>query len=166
MSTVRVSMRQKRKEAPEWIFSWRGRQQARWPGLVSLVIVSAIFVFGLILFQIQIRSPSPWVTRQAKLYRSLDDPEGRSLALRAREEGPFPSRLLPSEIKSLVELEKQWIDGAAWQPPAYQARLRELPADAASMPELASPGLLVLPKRPLPQWSELKDASSIRAVPQ
>ncbi|MGA0846833.1 MAG: hypothetical protein ACO3RV_09845, partial [Luteolibacter sp.] len=24
----------------------------------------------------------------------------------------------------------------------------------------------VLPKRPMPQWSELKDASSIRAVPQ
>jgi hypothetical protein len=161
--TKRVSMRHKRREAPQWVFPWRGIRQSPLPKISAVLIALGFFAVMFSFVRIRIASPTPWAPRQATVFRALDDAEGRALALRAREGGPFPSRFQPSEIDWLRGLENQSLSAAGWQPPAYEPQLRELPAIEPQQPRLSAPGKPVLPKRPAPDPAPL--TGKLRPMP-
>ncbi len=149
----RVSMRRMRKEAPQWVFPWRGARQSFLPKAAAFFITLGVFALMFAFVRIGIVAPSPWAPRQATVFRTLDDAEGRALAQRAREGGPFPSRFQPSEIDWLGGLESQALAAAGWQPPRYEPQLRGLPAIEPPAPRLSTPGRPVLPKRPPPDFA-------------
>ncbi|MFZ9937685.1 MAG: hypothetical protein ACO3JG_11620 [Luteolibacter sp.] len=148
--TRRVSMRHKRKEAPQWVFPWQGLRQSPLPKIAAFLITLGVFAMMFAFVRIGIVSPTPWAARQATLFRTLEDAEGRALALRAREGGPFPSRFQPAQIDWLRELENQALSTAGWQPPHYEPKLRDLPAMKPPLPLLTAPGKPVMPQRPPP----------------
>lgn len=161
--TRRVSMRHKRKEAPQWVFSWHGVRQSPLPKITALLITLGVFAMMFTFLKIRIVTPTPWVSRQATLFRTLDDAEGRALALRAREGGPFPSRFQPAELDWLRELENQTLSAAGWQPPPYEPKLRDLPAMTPPVPQLSAPGKPVMPRRPPP--NPLPVGGKLRPMP-
>ncbi|HSP41617.1 MAG TPA: hypothetical protein VLO11_01995 [Luteolibacter sp.] len=139
-----------RKEAPQWVFPWRGVRQSPLPKIAAFSITLGFFAMMFVFVRIGIVTPTPWAPRQATVFRALDDAEGRALALRAREGGPFPSRFQPAEIDWLRGLENQALAAAGWQPPRHKPQLRELPAIEPPVPRLSAPGKPVLPQRPPP----------------
>lgn len=144
----RVSMKQKRQEAPEWIFSWRSRGEPIFPKLVALGF--AIVVFGGLLGFVRIRTttPDPWGLEKASVIHVLDTPEGRALALEAREKGPSPVRFSTADWPALVAFEKEQLALLAAQVEPYRPRLREWKPQPVTVPALSQPGEMVLP--PLP----------------
>jgi hypothetical protein len=163
MMSKRVSMRHKRKEAPQWIFPWSGSRQSSLPKVAAFLITVGMFALLLVFVRIQIATPTPWAASKATLFQVVDDADGRALTLRAREGGPFPSRLQPTEIDWLREMETNALAAAGWQPPRHEPRLRELPPLAVPEPRLSAPGAPVLPKRSAPAAQPLTEKS--RLVP-
>lgn len=144
----RVSMKQKRREAPEWIFSWKRRGEPVLPKLVA-VGVSAAVLGGLLGFvRIQSTTPNPWGMKKASIIHVLDTPEGRALALEAREKGPLPVRFTTSDWPDLVSFENEQLARLAAKVEPYRPRLRDWESEPAGVPALAQPGAMVLP--PLP----------------
>lgn len=147
MMANRVSMRHKRKQAPQWVFPWRTRRESPLPKLAAVVISLALFAMLFGFLRIRVAPPTPWAANKATVFRVIDDADGRALTLQAREGGPFPSRFQPSEIGLLRDLEAGALSAADWRPPPYEPQLRELPAIGPPPPVFSSPGQLVLPRR-------------------
>lgn len=166
--TRRASMRHKRKEAPLWVFPWNGVKQSPLPKITAFLITLGVFAMMFAFVRIGIVTPTPWAGRQATLFRTLDDVEGRTLALRAREGGPFPSRFQPAHIDWLRELENQTLATAGWQPPRHEPILRDLPAMEPPVPQLSAPGQPVMPKRlppnPPPAGGELRPMPALHPL--
>lgn len=142
----RVSMKHKRREAPEWVFPWRGLRESLMPNLLAILLVGGVFAVFLSSVRIRVAAPVPWAARKAAVIQVLDDAEGRSLTLRAREGGPFPSRFDPAAWELASAIEQAAYQAARWRPPPYVPTLRDLP-DEAELPRLAEPGASVLPVR-------------------
>ncbi len=140
-------MRQKRKEAPEWIFPWRGTRGSPVPKIAAFVIVLGMFAMLFAFFRIQVSTPTPWAAGKATLIRVLDDAEGRALTLRAREGGPFPSRFEPLELEGIRDRGESALSAVRWQPAPHEPALRELPEMRPGEPRFSSPGAAVLPRR-------------------
>jgi len=143
----RVSMRHKRREAPQWIFPWRGTKASPFPKVLTLVVVGA--AFGVLLTSVRIRVPSPvpWAAPKATMFQVPNDLDGRSLRLRAQEGGPFPSRFDPSTWELSSAIEQAAYQAARWRPPPYAPILRKL-TDEPQRLQLATPGEAVLPDPP------------------
>lgn len=149
MMGKRISIKEKRKEAPEWVFNWGRSPNAafvfsKW---IALLLVTGIFALLLSLVQIRVYSPTTWAASKATVIYTADTPEGRILTLRAREEGPFPSRFLPSQWEGAAALEQEFLGAARWTPPPYVPILRDLPKPADPPFQLTAKGEPVLPKR-------------------
>jgi hypothetical protein len=148
MKPKRISMKHMRKEAPQWVFSWRSVGEAWFPKWFALVVVAVFFAVLLTSVRIRVIPPAPWAARKASVIQVVDDSDGRALRVRASEGGPFPSRFEPSawEGAAAIEREIQRISrGTA--PPARPA-LREFPAsEVLTQPLLAARGERVLPRR-------------------
>jgi hypothetical protein len=142
----RISMKDKRRDAPDWIFQWRPAGEPWFPKFLALALV--VTVFAVLLSSVRIRTvvDSPWSSRKAAVIQVLDDAGGRALSLRAREGGPFPSRFEPSGWPELVALEKSALGIGKTTLPGYRPALRELSAGKRRMPALTEPGNAVLPK--------------------
>ncbi len=148
--TARVSMKTKRREAPEWVFPWKPRGEPAFPKLLAFVAVALAFGFFLTSVRIHTAAPVAWSNRKASLIHAIDDAEGRALTLRARDGGPFPSRFEPTDWPAYATLEKAAMEAARTPQPAYRPALRDLADDPpATHPALAEPGAVVLP-RPRP----------------
>jgi hypothetical protein len=144
----RVSMRHKRREAPEWVFPWRGRRDSPFPKAFAILLAGGAFAVLLTSVRIRVAAPVAWAGHKAAVIQVLDDAEGRALTLRATEEGPFPSRFEPSEWEWAAATERDAYQAARWRPEPYAPALRDLPdADAPSPLQLAAPGEAVLPDR-------------------
>ncbi len=144
----KVRMKQKRLAAPEWVFSWRARHQSQLPKVLAVLITSAMFAGFFSLVRIQMAVPEPWATQKAAVIQVLDDADGRSLSLLAREGGPFPSRFEPSEWERIAVTKYPIAQVGRWQPEPYVPMLRELPDEnALRRTRLARPGESVLPDR-------------------
>lgn len=161
----RVSMKAKRREAPEWIFQWRPAGEPWLPKFLALALVAT--VFAVLLSSVRIRTvvDSPWSSRKASVIQVLDDASGRALTLRAQEGGPFPSRFEPSGWPEFVALEKSVLDASRTALPGYRPVLRELNAGKRRMPALTEPGRAVLPK-PIGNPRPELPAASARLMPQ
>lgn len=148
MMARRVSMKHKRKAAPEWVFPWRGLRQSPLPKIMAVLVTGGVFAVFLSSVRIQVATPTPWVSHKAAVILVLDDAEGRALTLQAREGGPFPSRFEPSEWEWAAAIEREVYQGARWRPDPYVPVLRELPDPDAVRPlQLAARGEPVLPDR-------------------
>lgn len=162
---ARVSMKTKRREAPEWVFSWKPRGEPAFPKFLALAAVT--LAFGIFLTSVRIHTAAPvvWSNRKASLIHAIDDAEGRALTLRAREGGPFPSRFEPSHWAAYATLEKAAMDAARTPPRMYRPTLREYSDEPPGvMPALAEPGIPVLPRPRLP-GSAAPPAVSVALMP-
>ena len=148
----RVSMRHKRREAPEWVFPWRGLGVSPFPKIFAVLLVGGAFAILLTSVRIRVTVPMAWAAPKAAVIHVLDDAEGLSLTLRAREGGPFPSRFDPSAWELTPAIERAAWQAARWRPPPYVPNLRELP-DEPALPLLSKPGAAVLPARKPPAES-------------
>jgi hypothetical protein len=143
----RVSIRHKRKEAPDWVFNWRRPGN---PGLwkaFSVVLAGGLFALLLMSVRIRVSPPLAWAAPKASVIRVLDDETGRALTQRAREGGPFPSRFEPSEWEGTAALEKEALEGVGRSIPAHVPVLRDLPDDMIPPLRLAARGELTFPGR-------------------
>lgn len=143
----RVSIRHKRKEAPEWVFPWRPRGESYVPKLLALVFVTVMFALLITSVKIRVTAPTPWAAKKAAVILAANDADSRALTLQAREGGPFPSRFEPGEWPAVRELEESVFAAARWTPPPYQPALRPLPQSSRSLPLLVDQEEPVLPRR-------------------
>lgn len=166
MMGKRISIKEKRKEAPEWVFNWRRSRNtdflfSKW---IALLLVTGIFALLMSMVQIRVDSPTTWAASKATVIYTGATPEGRILTLRAREEGPFPSRFLPSQWEGAAALEQELLGAARWTPPPYVPSLRDLPEPKDPPLQLAAKGEPVLPKR-LPAATAAPLPGKLRLVP-
>jgi hypothetical protein len=145
----RISIRQQRKEAPEWVFNWRRVGKPALAKWLAVFVTAGVFALLATAIRIRVSTPVSWATPKATVIQVGDDAIGRALTQRAREEGPFPSRFLPSRWSGCEVLEAAVLDASRWTPPRYVPALRELPEEAPQPPRLATRGEPVLPKRRL-----------------
>ncbi len=136
----RVSIKHKRKEAPEWVFNWRQPGNSGLAKWLAVLVTGGLFSLLLTGVQIRLSSPVKWAAPKAMAIYVGHDAEGRALALRAREEGPFPSRFLPSQWEGTAALEQAVFGAARWTPPPYVPVLRDLPEEAVTPARLAASG--------------------------
>lgn len=142
----RVSMKHKRRAAPEWVFPWRGVRQSPLPKIMAVLVTGGVFAVFFSSVRIQVAAPMPWVSHKAAVIQVLDDAEGRALTLQACEGGPFPSRFVPFEWEWAAAIEREVYQ--RWQTEPYVPVLRELPDPDALRPlQLAARGEPVLPDR-------------------
>lgn len=139
---ARVSMKTKRKQAPAWIFPWPPPRESPWPKIAAVLLCAGGFAVLLTSVRVRVAAPVPWAARKAAVIQALDDVDGRALALRAREGGPFPSRFEPATWEFAPDIRQT----LAWQPVPYTPVLRELPEAQASS-RLATPGGVAWPPR-------------------
>lgn len=143
-------MRQKRQEAPDWIYPWKGRREPIWPRLVA-VICGVLFCAGLLTFlRIETTNPSPWGLEKASVIHVLDTPEGRELALKARENGPFPVRFETSDWPQLVRFQEQQLMQLSQSHSAHRPQLRKWQEPAPEEPPIWKSNAGVLPSLPKP----------------
>ena len=148
----KISMRQKRQEAPDWIFPWKGRREPILPKLLA-VVLAALFTAGLFGFvRIQRAAPSWWGLEKASVIQVIDTVEGRALALRARENGPSPVRFESSDWPQLVRFQDQQMMRLSQPQSAYEPRLRPWQDPPPEEPSLweSNAGVLPLPPKPQP----------------
>ena len=142
----RVTMRHKRREAPQWIFPWQGLNASSFPKAFIVLLVSGAFAILLTSVRVRVAAPMPWAAPKASLIQVPNDAEGRSLTLRAREGGPFPSRFEPSAWELATAIEQAAYQAARWRPPPYAPVLRKL-SGQADRPRLSATDTAVLPAR-------------------
>jgi hypothetical protein len=146
----RVSIREKRREAPEWIFRWRPLGDPVLPKWLAFTAVTMAFVFLVASVRIRVTPPPSSMARKAALILTGDDAESRALAQKAAEGGPFPTRFDLTEWENSAETSALIASALRWTPPVYQPKLLDLPAGAASPVKLAAAGEPVFPKRSMP----------------
>ncbi len=153
--------------APEWVFQWRGRKRSYLSLLFITLLVAAGFAIFMATLRVRVMVPKPMAPRKGTLIHLLDDSQGRALALKAQEGGPFPSRFQPSHWEGMAALEAAALDASRPPRPPYVPALHDLPDDSmVQPPRLAAGGQPVFPKRvppelPAPDLSEMKLAPFI-----
>ena len=143
----RVSFKDKRKAAPEWVFRWRRPGNPALAKWIAVLVTGGLFALLLTGVRIQVNPPIVWAAPKANMIYVTNDAEGRALTMRAREDGPFPSRFLPSGWEGTAALEQTLRNAPGWTPPPYVPSLRDFPTPAPAPLQLAVTGEPVLPKR-------------------
>jgi hypothetical protein len=123
-----------------------------------------LFALLLAVVRVSVSPPVKWSAPKAAVIYAGDDPEGRILAQRAREGGPFPSRFVPSQWEGAAALEQALLGSTRWTPPPYVPTLRELPDEAPPPLRLAARGEPVLPKRHHPE-TDIPASMETKLVP-
>ena len=140
-------MKEKRRAAPQWVFSWRQPRGAWFPKALAFTAVAVGFTFLLTTVRIRVIPPAPWAARKAAVIQVADDADGRTLQIRAREGGPFPSRFDPADWEGTAALENALMAAAGGASAPVRPVLRNFPEDGLPQtPLLASRGEAVLPK--------------------
>lgn len=138
--------------ARHWVFRWRGLDGTPLRGMLALLITGGAFSLFAATVRIRVSAPQQWVERKASIIHLANAGEGEMWALRAREGGPFPSRLDP------VDWQKPGnaiIGATRLAGTPYLPQLTPLPSDEEiPTPPLATKGERVFPKRtrkPIPE---------------
>jgi len=125
--------------SPEWVFRWRPLGSPVVPKLIALAVVGIAFVLLVTSVRIRVVLPEKMSPRRASLIYLGNDPQSRSLAMRAWEGGPFPSRFEPADWEGLAELEQQVMEAARYQPPPYVPAIKDLPEENLVQPLVLAP---------------------------
>lgn len=147
--SARISIKQKRLEAPQWIYDWRKSGRYLMRSSLAILIAAGLFAFFLIVVRVRVVRPMTWAAPQASLIHVDDSVSGRMLAQRAREDGPFPSRFLPSDWDAARVLEGKLDEVTRSAPELYVPALRGFSDVVSERAGLALRGEPVLPTRPL-----------------
>ena len=151
---------------PEWVFSWRPLGSPLIPKLVALTVAGGVFTLLVTTVRIRLTVPEKSSPRKASLIFLGDDAQSRALALRAREGGPIPSRFELSDWAELAGIERQAMEAARYQPPAYVPQIRDLPDENRVQPIVFAPrGEAFYPKRK-PAAENPPDASKLKLTPE
>lgn len=141
---------QKPVGASEWIFRWRGSKQPLFPKFFAVAVVGAAFTFFVTAVRVTVDSPEKIAPRKGSLIYLQNNAQGRALALRASEGGPFPSRFELSQWQGLPDLEAAAMNSARYQPPAYVPEIKDIsPVDLSKPLQLAVRGESFFPERRL-----------------
>jgi len=138
---------------PEWIYPWKRGESVFYSTLLAAVLMAGLFIFAFASIRVKLTVPMPIVPQKASLIFLTNTPEGRALALKAQEGGPFPSRFRPGQWDGMAALE------AAAMAPTH------LPQ------EIHTPQLKVLPEvnmaalRIAPPPLEMTFPASVAALP-
>lgn len=147
--TARVSIKEKRREAPAWVFVWKPLGRPLSARLLPFILAASLFLLALVSLRVQVTPPKPWNARKGSLIHAVNNAEGRALAMRARDGGPFPSRFDLSDWPGTAALEQDILRRAVREPAPYVPTLRSLGSDPlAGDVALSAPGLPVLPRHP------------------
>ena len=142
----KVSIKQKRREAPAWVFAWKplGRPwQAR---VFPVLLTGGLFALGFVVLSVQVTPLKPWNARKGVLIQAIGNEDGRALALRAREGGPFPSRFDLRGWSRKAGLDEALLNGVLSAPAPYVPKLGQLPPEDSSADSgLIDAGIPVLP---------------------
>lgn len=134
-----------------WIFRWKKLDGPWFPKWMAVAIVAGAFVLLYGAVRVEIVRPSPWIGRKASVIYLPPGAEGRQWALRAREEGPFPSRFEPEQSPGAEAMEEVMRTVLREPPAVYVPPLRELPAEMPVPPvSLLEAGGPVFPERKPP----------------
>jgi hypothetical protein len=155
----------KPKTTPEWVFPWRGRNSPYVTTILAALLVAAGFAVFMATLRVRVMVPKPMAPRKGALIHLMDDAQGRALALKAQEGGPFPSRFEPSQWEGTAALESAALSAANPSRPPYLPALRGLPeAPPVRPPGLAAGGQPVFPKR-IPPESNAPDPAGMKLAP-
>lgn len=155
----------KKANARQWVFNWRPLGSPFIPKLLSVLIAGALLGLLVTTLRIRVATPAKSSPRKASLIFLGDDPQSRALTLRAREGGPFPSRFELSSWEGLAEIERQAMEAASYQPPAYVPVLEDLSdANLVQPVNLAHRGETFFPKRKTVAEAP-PDASGLKLAP-
>lgn len=136
----------KQAGAPRWVFGWRARKTPWFPKLAALVVAGAAFTFLITMVRIPIKTTGKLAAEKASVIYLQDDGDGRALARKAREGGPFPSRFEPSEWQGFAQIEQAALAAARLQARPYVPEMKDLPAKEWIPPlEFAARGELFFP---------------------
>jgi hypothetical protein len=146
-----LTRKQMRAAAPDWIFRWSRLEPPALPKWFALLLVGAAFAILLTSVRIRVIPPTPWAVRKASVIDATNESAvSRILTLRAREGGPFPSRLEPSEWEGAAAIENAVLAASRWSPPPYTPKLKDLPETTPlTSIQLATQGEREFPKRSL-----------------
>lgn len=143
-----ILARQKIQAARHWVFRWRGLDGTPLRGLLALLITGGVFSLFAATVQIRVSAPQQWVERKASIIHLPNDGEGKMWALRAREGGPFPSRLNPAEWESMPGGALSAIAATRLPSETYTPKLAELPSsNEGPAVSIAAKGERIFPKR-------------------
>jgi len=112
---------------PEWIYPWQRGESAFFGTLLAAVLLAGIFIFAFASINVKIMVPKPIVPRKASLIYLTNSTEGRALALKAQEGGPFPSRFRPRQWDGMALLEAQVMASSRLPRETYIPQLKTLP---------------------------------------
>ncbi len=151
--------------SPEWVFNWRPLGSPIIPKFIALAVVGIAFTFLVTTVRIHLVVPEKSSPRKASLIYLGNDAQSRALALRAREDGPFPSRFELSDWSELAGIERQAMAAAGYQPPAYVPEIRDLSDENRVRRLVLAPhGEAFYPKRK-PTAASAPDASKLKLAP-
>jgi hypothetical protein len=144
---------------PQWIFPWREREFPIFPKICAFVLVGLVAAGWFACVRLKVTTPAPMVPRKAALIYLTDDAQGRALAQRAQEGGPFPSRFGPTQWAGMAALENEAFASIRQNRTAYLPKLRELRSEEPPpLSEPTSEPLAVFPQR-LASQSQVVDSS-------
>ncbi len=145
MKNPSVIARDRIQAARHWVFHARHFTDSQMRGVFALLITIGAFAFFGATIRIHVSAPQQWVERKASIIHLADDAEGKIWALRAREGGPFPSRV---DLAAWEGTGENPIDATRLSSAPYQPVLRDFPVESEiAPPAIAEKGERVFPKR-------------------
>lgn len=146
----KVSFRQKRREAPQWLFRWDGSGEPWWANLVAVAVVGLCFSVAFGMLQIRLGSPKMQLDVPQR-GGWLQEVAGRDLAIQwsriAEQDGPFPGRWVSAGSGAVEDQALRMISEGQVGTGRYEPRLRDSwVAGPEAGRKLAEGGNMVLPK--------------------
>lgn len=134
--------------------------------LFAAIIAAGFFALAFATMNVKLSVLSPQVPRKASLIYLTNSSEGRALALKAQEGGPFPSRFRPTQWEGIAALEATMMATTRLPREIYLTQLKPLPEIplARKVPTLLGPEM-VFPKSVATDKAPEKPAR-VRLTPQ
>lgn len=113
-----------------------------------MAVAGAAFTFLITAVSVKVDSPEKTALRKGSVIYLRNDAQGRAMALRASEGGPFPSRFELSQWQGFPDLDAAAMDSARYHPPQYVPDIKNLPPVNMVRPlPLAARGQSFFPER-------------------
>lgn len=151
---------------PVWLFPWRRGESAFFSTFLAAVFVSGLASIAYPSISVKITTPQQIIPRKASLIYLTNTSEGRTLALKAQEGGPFPSRFRPSQWQGMAQLEGEIALRTRLPREVYSTQLRPVPE--AGLATLGAPPLareMVFPESRAPATLP-EVAQRVKMIPQ
>ncbi len=151
---------------PEWIYPWQRSESAFFGTLLAAVLLAGVFIFAFASIRVKIMVPKPIVPRKASLIFLTNSSEGRALALKAQEGGPFPSRFRPDQWDGMALLEAGVMATSRLPREIYVPQLKSLPEVNMADLRRSSPSLEMTFPKSVAATPPLQNVRKMKLAPQ